>query len=72
VQSLVDEILQRIIHKAMALDPTQAIELAAANAHPEMGSEPQVIGAHMASMIGTFVDHLQAERIQHRTQALMK
>ena len=69
VQALIDEILQRIIHKAMPLNPWQTGELRAANAHPEMRAMTQAVGAGMPRMVGTFVDHFQAEGLQMFGQA---
>jgi len=72
VQALVDEILQRIIHKAMSFDPWQPGELRAANANPKMGAMAQAVGAGMPSMVGTFVDHFQAEGLEVLCSALMQ
>jgi hypothetical protein len=72
VQALVDEILQRIIHKAMPFNPWQTVELRAANAHPEMGAMPQAIRPRMPSMVSTFVYHFQAEGLQLFGQALVQ
>ena len=69
MQALIDEILQRIIHKAMSFNPCQTGELRAANAHPEMRAMTQAVGAGMPSMVGTLVDHFQAEGLQMFGQA---
>ena len=65
VYTLVDEILQRIIHKPMACHAGFASEQRGADTHPEMAPESRAIGAGMACMGGTFVQHFEVAGLQH-------
>ena len=71
MQALVHKILQRIIHKAVALNTRLAGELRRRDTDPEMGAVTGSIGAHMARMLGTFVQHLQRGRSEALAQTLL-
>ena len=69
MQALVNEILQRIIHKAMALNAADAIKQRRGYAHPHVGAFATVVGAHMASMLSAFINHTQRGGLQALGQA---
>jgi hypothetical protein len=50
MQALVNEILQRIIHKPVPRHPRNALKLGTANAHPKVRTKARVIRPHMACM----------------------
>jgi hypothetical protein len=56
MQALVNEILQRIIHKAMALHAAEWGEQRRCNAHPHVTALPRGAGTGMTGMVGTFVN----------------
>jgi hypothetical protein len=57
VQTLVNEILQRIIHKAMALNARDPAEQRGCNRNPHVSALAAVVGAHVAGVCGAFIDH---------------
>jgi hypothetical protein len=71
VQALVDEILQRIIHKAMALNPAERFKQGGSNAHTHVGPLAALVGAHVAGVVGTFVKDTQLGGLQPLHQARM-
>ena len=72
MQPLVDKILQRIIHKPMALHTGHLpSNCGADDTDPEMGAEAGVVGTGMAGMLVAFVQHLQRGGRQPLAQALL-
>jgi hypothetical protein len=58
VKSVVQELLERIIHKAVALYPIERFKMSRGNQNPVMAVKPQFVGAGMASVLGAFIDYL--------------
>jgi hypothetical protein len=69
MQALVYEILQRIIHKAVALNAANSSKKGRGNAHPHVGAHAAVIGPNVAGVLRTFVDHTQLRGLQALDQA---
>jgi hypothetical protein len=64
VKALVDEILQGIIHKAMAGDGRLPGEQWRRNFDPEMCAKTGVIGANMAMVLKAFIHHFKRRGLQ--------
>ncbi len=58
MKAVVQEFLERIIHKAMTLDAVELLKMRRGNQNPEMAVEARLRGAGMARMLGTFIDDL--------------
>ncbi len=71
MQALVDENLQRIIHKAVLGDACLARKHRAGDSHTEMGAMPLGIGSGMSGMRGAFVEHIELSGLQRRLQCLL-
>jgi 6,7-dimethyl-8-ribityllumazine synthase len=56
VKPIVQEFLERIIHKAVTLDAIELFKMSGGNDHPVMAVETQIIGTSMAGVLRTFVD----------------
>jgi hypothetical protein len=61
--------LERIIHKAVTLDAIELFKMAGGNHHPVMAVQAQIIGAGMAGVLGTFIDHLQEAGLKASLQS---
>jgi len=72
MQTLVDEILERIIHKPMPGHGGFADKNPSRNAHPEMGTKAGAVGACVAMMLLAFVDHFKLAGLQDLLQALLQ
>jgi hypothetical protein len=59
MEALIQKILQRIIHKPMALNAALAGKRCTLNTHTEMRTYAGGIRTHMAGMLVAFVDHFQ-------------
>jgi len=70
MDTLVDKILQRIIHKAMARHARFSGEKGRRNAHPEMGAKTGAVGTGVPSVQAAFVDHFELQRVQSFAKAL--
>jgi len=70
VYTLVDKILQRIIHKAMLGHAGFSGKKRRSNAHPEMGAKTGSVGASVPGVGGAFIDHFELLGLQHIAQAL--
>mgnify|MGYP006198678367 CR=1 FL=1 len=68
MQAGVGEIAQRIIHKAMLRHAALAGEGGGGDAHPEMGSIAQAVGAGVPGVGRAFVDDFQPGRAEGRVQ----
>ena len=55
---MVQEFLERIIHKPVALNSGEAIKLGGANSNPKMAVQARFTGARMPRMLIAFVNHL--------------
>jgi hypothetical protein len=69
MDTLVDEILQRIIHKPVARHPCQGIESRASNADSEVGSLSAAIGAGMPGMGCALIQNLQGLGVEPLAQS---
>jgi len=58
MKSVVQEFLERIIHKAVTLDTVELFKMSRSNQNPEMAVESRLSGAGMARMLCTFINHL--------------
>jgi hypothetical protein len=72
MDTLVDEILQRIIHKAMACHAALPRKQGRCDPHPEMGAKAGAIGPRMAGVLPAFVNHFKLDGLQDFLQALCK
>lgn len=70
VQTLIHEILERIIHKPMPADRRLADKSRSADAYPEMGAKTGAVGAGVAVMLMTFINHFKLRRLQRLLQSL--
>jgi hypothetical protein len=71
VQTLVNEILQRIIHKAVTLDSADPMEQGRSDAHPHVCPLKAVIGTHMPGVRCAFIDDAKFGGGQAFGQALV-
>ena len=71
VEAKVDEMLQRIIHKAMPGETGLSFESRRGDAHPEMGAETGAIGPGMAGVRAAFVQHFERGWRKEFPQALL-
>ena len=69
MQTLVDEILQCIIHKPMALHPGQSGQSVTAQTDPKMRASAGHMGPGMSGMRRTFIDDLEKRRRQSFLQS---
>ena len=68
MQALVNEILQCIIHKAVARNAALAIKQGRSHTHAKVRAGTLCIGARMAGVRSTFVNHLQGRWFEHGLQ----
>ena len=66
------EILERIIHKAMAHHAGLAGERRGSNPHPEMGAKTGAIGPGVTGMGDAFIDHFELRGRKEFRQALVQ
>ena len=55
---MIQEFLERIIHKAVTLYPIELFKMAGGNHHPEMAVESQIIGSRMTGVLSAFINDL--------------
>ena len=72
MKTVVQEFLERIIHKPMPLDPGQPLKDQRSNDHTKMAVQARITGPSMASMLVAFVNHLQRNGLQFFTQAVVE
>ena len=64
MKSVVQEFLERIIHKPVALDSGQAIEGRGGNPDSKMAVQPRLTRPSVASVLITFIYNLDKTRIE--------
>ena len=72
MQALVNEKLQRIIHKAMLLHTCATGENRAGNADTEVRAEALGVGAGMPGMRRAFIDYFELRGLQTEAQCLLQ
>jgi hypothetical protein len=72
VQTLIQEILERIIHKPMPCHERLPHKSHSSDAHPEMGAKTGAIGPRMTVVLVALVNYLQALGLQDFLQALLQ
>jgi hypothetical protein len=58
MEPVVQEFLERIIHKAMTLDAVELFKMSRSNQNPEMAVKARLTGAGMACVLRTFINDL--------------
>jgi len=58
MEAVVQEFLERIIHKAVTLYAIEFLKLRRGDQNPVVTVEAGVVGANMAGMLGTFINDL--------------
>ena len=59
MKPLVNEILQRIIHKAMLGNAAESVKLRGGNAHPEVRAKTLGIGTRVSRVLAAFIYDMQ-------------